>query len=68
VQERDKGRGVLLLSFDLDEIIDLSDRILVLYAGQFVGEFQSGRTQRTEIGLAMGGKSGDEQPSAAVAD
>ena len=68
VNERDKGRGVLLISFDLDEIIDLSDRILVIYAGQFTGEFQSGRVQRTELGLCMGGKSVDEQPSAAVAD
>jgi ABC-type uncharacterized transport system ATPase subunit len=68
VSERDKGRGVILISFDLDEIIDLSDRILVIYAGQFTGEFQSGRVQRTELGLCMGGKSPDEQPSAAVAD
>lgn len=56
VQERDKGRGVLLLSFDLDEVIDLSDRILVLWEGRFVGEFASGRVSRTELGLLMGGK------------
>ena len=68
VNERDKDRGVILISFDLDEIIDLSDRILVIYAGQFTGEFQSGRVQRTELGLCMGGKSVDEQPSSAVAD
>ena len=54
VDERDKGRGVLLISFDLDEIIDLSDRILVIYAGQFTGEFLSGRVQRTELGLLHG--------------
>jgi simple sugar transport system ATP-binding protein len=63
VQERDKGRGVLLLSFDLDEVIDLSDRILVLCEGRFVGEFVSGRVSRTELGLLMGGKV-DEQHAA----
>ncbi len=68
VSERDKGRGVILISFDLDEILDLSDRILVLYAGEFTGEFLSGHVQRTELGLCMGGKPIDDQPTAAVAD
>ena len=36
VAERDKGRGVLLISFDLDEVMDLSDRILVLKAASSV--------------------------------
>jgi simple sugar transport system ATP-binding protein len=62
VAERDKGRGVLLVSFDLDEILDLSDRILVLFGGHIVGEFASGRVTRTELGLRMGGRTGDEQP------
>lgn len=66
VRERDQGRGVLLISFDLDEILDLSDRILVLFQGQIVGEFLSGQVSRTELGLRMGGRSGDEH--AAVAD
>jgi simple sugar transport system ATP-binding protein len=70
VQARDQGRGVLLVSFDLDEILDLSDRILVLFQGRIVGEFASGSVSRTELGLRMGGRSrdghGDEQ--AAVAD
>jgi simple sugar transport system ATP-binding protein len=60
VRERDQGRGVLLISFDLDEILDLSDRILVLYQGQIVGEFLSGQVSRTELGLRMGGRSGDD--------
>ena len=67
VAERDKNRGVLLISFDLDEILDLSDRILVLSEGRIVGEFLSGRVSRTELGLRMGGRSGDEQPTTAVA-
>lgn len=62
VAERDAGRGVLLISFDLDEVLDLSDRILVICAGVIVGEFLSGRVSRTELGLRMGGQGGDEQP------
>jgi ABC-type uncharacterized transport system ATPase subunit len=61
VAERDQGRGVLLISFDLDEILDLSDRILVLFQGRIVGEFASGRVSRTELGLRMGGRGGDGQ-------
>jgi simple sugar transport system ATP-binding protein len=56
VAERDKGRGVLLISFDLDETLDLSDRILVIYHGKIVGEFASERVNRSELGLLMGGR------------
>jgi simple sugar transport system ATP-binding protein len=56
VAERDKGRGVLLLSFDLDETLDLSDRILVIYHGKIVGEFSGERVDRAELGLLMGGR------------
>jgi general nucleoside transport system ATP-binding protein len=65
VAERDKGRGVLLISFDLDEVMDLSDRILVIYGGRIVGEFLSGEVTRTEVGLLMGGRTLDERASAA---
>jgi general nucleoside transport system ATP-binding protein len=61
VAERDKGRGIFLVSFDLDEILDLSDRILVIYQGRIVGEFASGAVGRTTLGLLMGGRSLDEQ-------
>ncbi len=61
VAERDKGRGVLLISFDLDEIIDLSDRILVIYQGKIVGDFPSGKVTRAECGLLMGGKVGADR-------
>ena len=60
VAERDQGRGVLLISFDLDEILDLSDRIVVLFDGRIVGEFASGRVSRAELGLRMGGRGVDE--------
>lgn len=65
VAERDKGRGVLLISFDLDEIIDLSDRILVLCGGRIVGEARSGSVTRTQLGLMMGGRALDEHGVAA---
>ncbi|MGH2616753.1 MAG: ATP-binding cassette domain-containing protein, partial [Thermomicrobiales bacterium] len=65
VAERDKGRGVLLISFDLDEVMDLSDRLLVIYQGRIVGEFLSGAVTRTELGLLMGGRSLDEHAPAA---
>jgi len=56
VEERDEGRGILLVSFELDEILSLSDRILVLYEGNIVAEYGPDVSEE-EIGLAMlGGK------------
>src|SRR5579864_361722 len=56
VEERDKGRAVLLVSLELEEILSLSDRILVLYEGEIVGE-HTGEVSEDEIGLEMlGGK------------
>lgn len=52
---RDRGAGVLLISEDLDEVLDLSDRMLVIFKGAIVGEYARGRFNRTEIGLRMGG-------------
>jgi ABC-type uncharacterized transport system ATPase subunit len=54
VEERDEGRAVLLLSLELDEILSLSDRILVIYEGQIVGEY-SPDTSEEELGIAMTG-------------
>ena len=54
VAERDEGRGILLLSFELEEILSLSDRILVIYEGQIVGEYQPGVSEE-ELGIAMTG-------------
>ncbi len=56
VGARDNGKAVLVLSFDLDEVLDLSDRLVVLYQGRIVGEFRSGAVSRTELGLLMGGR------------
>ncbi len=56
VEERDEGRAILLVSLELDEVLALSDRILVLYEGEIVAEHDSGATEE-EIGLEMlGGK------------
>jgi simple sugar transport system ATP-binding protein len=54
VEERDGGRGVLLVSLELEEILSLSDRILVMYEGRIVGEFAPGVTEE-ELGVAMTG-------------
>lgn len=56
VETRDAGKAVLLLSFDLDEILDLSDRIVVLCEGRIVGEFAGANVSRAELGLLMGGR------------
>ena len=54
VEERDEGRGVLLVSLELEEILSLSDRILVMYEGEIVGEFPPTATEE-ELGVAMTG-------------
>jgi simple sugar transport system ATP-binding protein len=54
VGERDEGRGVLLVSLELDEILSLSDRILVIFEGRIVGEFPPGVSEET-LGVAMTG-------------
>jgi simple sugar transport system ATP-binding protein len=60
VQERDEGKAVLLVSLELEEIRSLSDRILVIYEGQIVGEYCP-ETSEEELGLAMtGGRRAEE--------
>jgi ABC-type uncharacterized transport system ATPase subunit len=54
VAERDDGRGILLVSFELDEILSLSDRILVIYEGRLVAEYPPDVSEE-EIGIAMTG-------------
>jgi ABC-type uncharacterized transport system ATPase subunit len=54
VKERDEGRAILLVSFELEEILSLSDRILVLYEGRVVGEYAPGVSEE-ELGIAMTG-------------
>ncbi len=60
VKERDKGCGVLLVSFELEEVMNLSDRILVIYEGKIVGELDPKKTTQKELGLYMAGSEGSE--------
>lgn len=55
IAERDKGKAVLLVSLELDEVLGLSDRILVLYEGEIVGELNPKKTDAQELGLYMSG-------------
>ena len=56
IEERDKGRAVLLVSLEYEEVKALADRILVIYEGKIVGEFPPDASEE-ELGIAMtGGK------------
>ena len=55
VAERDRGKAVLLVSLELDEVMSLSDRILVVYEGEIVGEFDPKQITVQELGLYMAG-------------
>ena len=55
VNQRDLGKAVLLISLELDEVMNLSDRILVMYEGEIVGELDPKTTTVNELGLYMAG-------------
>ena len=55
VKERDAGKAILLVSLELDEVMSLSDRILVMYEGEIVGEFDPKAITVQELGLYMAG-------------
>lgn len=60
VNLRDQGKAVLLISLELDEILDLSDKIAVIYDGEIVGEFDQKEATEKKVGLLMaGGKEND---------
>ncbi len=61
VEERDRGRAILLVSLELDEVFSLSDRILVIFEGRIVGEFPPSVSEG-ELGVAMAG--GRARPAA----
>ena len=60
VAQRDAGRAVLLVSLELDEVMDVPDRILVMYEGEIVGELDPRTTTQEELGLYMAGAKRDE--------
>jgi len=55
IDRRDSGKAVLLVSLELDEVMDVPDRILVMYEGEIVGEFDPKKTTQEELGLYMAG-------------
>ena len=59
VEARDGGEAVLLVSLELDEILSLSDRILVMFEGRIVGEYTADVSEE-ELGIAMTGGGREE--------
>ena len=63
VAQRDKGKAVLLVSLELDEVMNVSDRILVMYEGEIVGQLDPNTTTVEELGLYMAGARKDKVPA-----
>ena len=61
VAQRDAGKAVLLVSLEMDEVLDVSDRILVMYEGEIVGELDPKKTNPEEMGLYMAGAKRKEE-------
>jgi ABC-type uncharacterized transport system ATPase subunit len=66
VEARDEGKAVLLISLEIDEVLSLSDRILVIYEGEIVAEFTPDVSEE-ELGIAMTGGGREEAEAAATA-
>ncbi len=64
VAMRDEGRAVFVISADLDELMALCDRILVIYRGRIVGDMPAAETDMGRIGQLMGGMGSEATPSA----
>ena len=62
VAQRDKGKAVLLVSLELDEVMDVSDRILVMYEGELVGQLDPKQITVEELGLYMAGAKKEAVP------
>ncbi|MBQ3071843.1 MAG: ABC transporter ATP-binding protein [Oscillospiraceae bacterium] len=60
IECRDAGMAVLLVSLELDEVMDVSDRILVMFEGEIIGELDPKKTTQEELGLYMAGAKRDE--------
>ncbi|SKB82927.1 simple sugar transport system ATP-binding protein [Lachnospiraceae bacterium] len=60
IAERDAGKAVLLVSLELEEVMNLSDRILVMYEGEIVGEIDPKKTDSEELGMYMSGAKRDK--------
>jgi len=55
IEQRNNGKAVLLVSLELDEVLDISDRIAVINSGELVGIVQANQTNENEVGLMMAG-------------
>ena len=55
IKLRDAGKAILLISMELDEVLSLSDRVLVFYEGEIVGEIENKNLNELELGLYMTG-------------
>ena len=64
VEQRDKGSGVLLISFELEEVLNVADRILVMFEGKISAELYPGKTDANELGFYMAGGKDDKEVSA----
>lgn len=63
VEQRDNGKGVLLVSLELDEILNLSDRIAVVNGGELIGIVNGEEADEKDIGLMMTGLKGEDIPN-----
>jgi simple sugar transport system ATP-binding protein len=61
IEERDKGRGILLVSLELDEVMNVSDRIAVIFEGKIVGIIESSKATESQLGLMMAGANQDKR-------
>ena len=64
IADRDNGKAILLISLELEEVMNLSDRILVMYEGEIVGELDPKKTTVEELGLYMAGAKRNVQKGA----
>ncbi len=62
IEQRDSGKAVLLVSLELDEVLDLSDRIAIINHGELVGIVNASETNENEVGLMMTGEKKGENP------
>ena len=60
--QRDQGAAILLISGDLDELLQIADRILVIYEGEIMGEMPIEEANVDQIGLMMAGERQDNRP------
>jgi simple sugar transport system ATP-binding protein len=61
IKARDDGKAVLLISLELNEVLEVSDRIIVMYEGEVVGELNPKQTTQQELGLYMSGSKKDKE-------